>query len=583
MRSLRAIYALLIVGTMVWAPSADAGSQTINAIDSGWYDSTGFHDPSNTNYLTGYLSSNNTVYRGFHVWAIPSSMANSNRTITQVTININRGGFAANIPGTEVVVATEVSTAVSTLRAGGTGQTGIFNDLSHEGGTYGAQFVTGSDSTVTFTNNTNLPSHVRLRAGSQLAVGTSLSTINPSGFFYPDQYVFGNSHLNDSPHSMTIFYADADLNVTGGGSFGDILVGSTSASRSITVRNSGESGSTLTGTIGSSGDSNFTPNSGSTPFSLAQNVTSSRSFTFTPTVRGLDSTSVLVSSNDGNTSIALSGRGVAPVEQFTSIAHAGAVRLGTSGSASVVIRNSGDGNASGLGVVSNLRGSMSLASADSEFSGANSAGISLTDGSSQQFSYTYTPTDRISDSQILQFSYLNGSDDGRNLANTQFATISGHGVGPEFAASQAVGSTLDFGDVWRGDLGSLGLTISNLTPDIGYDMSLTGLTLLSATITGPDAGLFSLIGFTPGTVLNPLEMLPFSILFQDTTGIQGTRMATLAIVTDQNAAFGSAGDTFTWNLQATTMTPEPSSLALLGFGALGLIGVRRRKRQVAVE
>ena len=48
--------AILIALALVlaWSPQADAATITINFTDSGWYDATGFHDPSNTNYAAGF-------------------------------------------------------------------------------------------------------------------------------------------------------------------------------------------------------------------------------------------------------------------------------------------------------------------------------------------------------------------------------------------------------------------------------------------------------------------------------------------------------------------------------------------------
>ncbi len=94
--------------------------------------------------------------------------------------------------------------------------------------------------------------------------------------------------------------------------FGNVRVG-TSASASVTVTNSGQPSSTLTGTIGAASGSEFSPTSGTESFSLGQNQSSSRTFTYTPNARGTDSTIVSVNSNASNTSRTLTGTGVSPV------------------------------------------------------------------------------------------------------------------------------------------------------------------------------------------------------------------------------------------------------------------------------
>ena len=95
--------------------------------------------------------------------------------------------------------------------------------------------------------------------------------------------------------------------------FGNVRVG-TSANASVTVTNTGQSGSTLTGNIGAASGSEFSPNSSNQSFSLGQNQSSSRTFTYTPANRGNDSTTVTVSSNeDGNSNATLTSTGVSPV------------------------------------------------------------------------------------------------------------------------------------------------------------------------------------------------------------------------------------------------------------------------------
>ncbi|MFM5942986.1 MAG: hypothetical protein ACKO9G_06345, partial [Dolichospermum sp.] len=45
----------------------DTGSTiTLNAADTGWYSSTGFHDPTNTNYVTG--DGGSSLYPLFRNW-----------------------------------------------------------------------------------------------------------------------------------------------------------------------------------------------------------------------------------------------------------------------------------------------------------------------------------------------------------------------------------------------------------------------------------------------------------------------------------------------------------------------------------
>ena len=61
----------------------------------------------------------------------------------------------------------------------------------------------------------------------------------------------------------------------------------------------------------------------------------------------------------------------------------------------------------------------------------------------------------------------------------------------------------------------------------------------------------------------------------------GALASTLTIFTDQSVALGGVGDTFTYNL--TALVPEPTSLAVLGGGLLGLAALRRRKQRQRAE
>ncbi len=109
--------------------------------------------------------------------------------------------------------------------------------------------------------------------------------------------------------------------------FGNVRVGS-SATASVTVTNTGTSGSTLTGNIGPASGSEFSPASGSQSFSLSQNQSASRTYTYTPSARGADSTTVSVTSNATNTNLTLTGTGVSPV-YASSVAPGSTIDFGT--------------------------------------------------------------------------------------------------------------------------------------------------------------------------------------------------------------------------------------------------------------
>jgi lysophospholipase L1-like esterase len=177
--------------------------------------------------------------------------------------------------------------------------------------------------------------------------------------------------------------------------------------------------------------------------------------------------------------------------------------------------------------------------------------------------YTYAPSDHGPDAQNVGVSSSHGG---------ATVSLSGVGVGPEFAASA---SSIDFGTQTTSTQILAGLDISNLTPDFDFD-SLTDLTLISATITGPDADAFSLGGFTPGTVLSKEELMSFVLSFDATS--EGEKNATLTFVTDQEAPFGQEGLGFDIPLTGLSAVPEPGSLMLAATAGVFVVFARLRRR-----
>ncbi len=212
----------------------------------------------------------------------------------------------------------------------------------------------------------------------------------------------------------------------------------------------------------------------------------------------------------------------------------GNVRIGTSANGSVTASNTGPN-------FTKVK-ALTFPAAGGEFSGGAQTADPLfrdpTLGSDTAGkTYGYAPTDHGSDAQALTIT----SDSG-NAA----LSLAGTGVGPDLGSSA---SGLDFGEVESGTQPSLPLEIRNDTtdPDLG---NLTGLTLVSAEITGPDAGQFDLEGFAAGTVLAKGESVNLSVEFDASGGI-GAKSATLRLQTDQGTALGGSGQAFDFPLTAT--------------------------------
>src|SRR3954463_14087654 len=99
----------------------------------------------------------------------------------------------------------------------------------------------------------------------------------------------------------------------------------------------------LAGSLGADGKNYLTPGQSDT-----------RTYTYTPTGRTSNTTTLTFTPTNGflaapTVSFVLQGQGVAPVVSLdTTQVNAGSVRVGTTGSAQITVKNVGDGNLSGL-------------------------------------------------------------------------------------------------------------------------------------------------------------------------------------------------------------------------------------------
>ena len=113
---------------------------------------------------------------------------------------------------------------------------------------------------------------------------------------YSQTAYFWNINVDDVEAKLALGSTSTD--------FGNVRVG-TYVSKNVTVTNTGDSGTTLTGNIGSA-SGEFSPASGNQSFNLGQNQSANRTFTYTPTNQGSDSSTVTVSTNeDGNSNVTL--------------------------------------------------------------------------------------------------------------------------------------------------------------------------------------------------------------------------------------------------------------------------------------
>lgn len=296
-------------------------------------------------------------------------------------------------------------------------------------------------------------------------------------------------------------------------------------------------------------------------------------------------------SND-NFSFTFRTQAVAPLASVSSTATTVTSRVGTStvGVASVTVKNTGDGNLSGLGAASNLQGTVS-----SNVSALTGGGaVSLADGASQTFGFTYAPTARGSATATITTGLSNGNANGTGVTKT--STVGVAAVGPQYDAtvkgSGAIvnGGTIVFGD-YVGGISNQELLISNITSDLAASKNLTTLSLTSITITGSNEFSFSLSGFNSSSVTlgdgkgtiqsSQYAGLAGNIAIQFNNLVSDYASAQLRIQTDEGAALGGTGAIYIYNLQWTV--PEPGTLMVLGTGLLGLAISRRRRHGQGAE
>lgn len=345
--------------------------------------------------------------------------------------------------------------------------------------------------------------------------------------------------------------------------------------------------SNLTGQLGA-GIGTFT-RQGDGTVDLQDGQSETVNYTFAPTQRGFYQRTLTAEFDNGSRDgrnqahqqqYAVQGYGVAPVSSVDDTgANIGLTRIGTTRTGTVRVSNTGDGNRSGLGAISNLSGT--IGGTSGVFVGPGGE-FSLTDGSTRSYQYSFTPTAHRVEAKPLTILFDNGSPDGRNRSHHDDLMLVATGVGPVFQSNIVPGNVLSF----VGPNGPLTRTlgITNATEDNG-GIEYIGLTLWYA-FQGPGAQYFQITGLNQGQVLNKGDLLDIDIHFVPPTGDEGELLwpgntrATLWLYTDQNAAFGATGDAFRWELdfQSESEIPEPMTLGLVGLGLVSL-GAQRRWRK----
>ena len=157
---------------------------TVNAVDEGWYNSSGSSDTEN--YFAGANASDTNIYRNWLVFDVPVFSG----SIIHAELLINTYEDASPT-GDETYLLRKVTTPVATLEAGGS-SIGIYNDLGTNA-VYAIRSVATNESEMTaiIPLNVQFFNDAAAASGSQIALGGSIATLEPTNNL--NQYLFGFS------------------------------------------------------------------------------------------------------------------------------------------------------------------------------------------------------------------------------------------------------------------------------------------------------------------------------------------------------------------------------------------------------
>jgi hypothetical protein len=186
MHSLRKFCFALLLLTIFGLGTVAAQTTTvvIDASNTGFYSSSGFHSAGNLNFFVGQV--NTTQYRNFFVF----DLSGVSGRVKSASLSVLNPDFGYNSTDpSETYTVYDVSTPVSTLNADNSDAVGIFNDLG-SGSVYGSTDVpdTANNTIITFDLNAAAIDAINNNR-SQFAIGGALTTLAPS----MTQYIFGGT------------------------------------------------------------------------------------------------------------------------------------------------------------------------------------------------------------------------------------------------------------------------------------------------------------------------------------------------------------------------------------------------------
>lgn len=348
--------------------------------------------------------------------------------------------------------------------------------------------------------------------------------------------------------------------------FGNQLVGTTSASQSVTLSNSGTT-DLQNISLALSGANAAEFGHGACPASLAPGASCTITLTFTPAVTGARSASLDVTSNDAfhsPLSVALSGTGTQPIAGVSPASLSfGNQRVGqVSASQGFTLSNTGTGDLTINSIVVD-------GANPADFAQTNSCGATLAAGGSCTFTVTFNPTVAAARSASVT---LNSNDPANPVLGV---TLSGTGTQP--VAAIAPGS-LTFATQLAGtSSASQALTLSNT--------GSAALAVSGISITGANPGDFSQTNGCGASVAAG-GSCTITVTFKPVDG--GARNASVTVTSDDpahptlTASLTGTGTaititptslTFASQLVATTSAGQTITVKNIGISSITLSGI----------
>jgi Astacin (Peptidase family M12A)/Abnormal spindle-like microcephaly-assoc'd, ASPM-SPD-2-Hydin len=500
----------------------------------------------------------NTLAAGMSYGAITVTVdVTSNATTPQVNMATVSGG------GTESATASD-STAITGLPAAVTPNAGTTPQSASIETAFGALAVTVTDAenkplsgvNVKFTAPSSGPSGLFSNEKNSITVATTASGVasvpfaangTVGGPYTVTATVAGvtapaNFSLTNTPGIPAAKLSATGLNL------GSVIVGSTSAAKTVTLTNSGTGSLTLTG-IAASGDFAET---NPCPKSLAPKATCIISVTFTPTVTGTVSGALTITDGAGNSPqvVSLTGTGVNAVSIAPTYIPFGSVTVGaTSAPQTATITNNSTGSVS-----LNLSASAGFASAGS---GTAPCGATLAAKASCTVAVTFAPLQNGSIGGTLAVS-------GTSFA-TQLAMLAGSGTGGAANAltfspgavtfaSQVVGTTSASSTITVTNSSKASVNIASFTASPDFAVVGSGTTPCGGTLASKAKCTMS-VTFTPSAT----GSIKGSVAFTDSASVN-PQIFNLAGTGVLPVTLSPTSLTFTAQAVGTTSAPQTVTL-----------------------